>query len=442
MPNPASDPAGLLAGNQAIGAIYHLYTGHNNNNRSFITSLPLEILIMVFAHCAMDLDGSVDLRSLQLVCRAWKVIIDNTSSLWKDIKIQLIDNEQVGDIKSSLQNRLSNRCPNGPLNIWVFLCGRGAHENCDCVDYCEFQVGLCKDLCKLLQILAGPKGRHMARWTSLIIEVMDWGYPSGGIRDGDCLDFGDIFSYPAPLLERVELWALNVKNQMFQHAPKLATVHLMDCWLQTGITVSHVRELWIDHVSSGIVWPQCSMLEVLTIRIPREEALGPMAEPFSLPRLRVLRLLGHVSNKILEAVEECRLEKLVLRVNSPADLQRVIKSQLRINEIPEIVLCGFHVMTYEEGLNRRIFGPEGRKAALKAFVQRNGNRLNNVTLLGNRIDEELELAGFEVTETAHWGEERNLELVGGLDDWSEEGNDWLGPPGIVDEPYFAAADED
>lgn len=414
MAEPASDPIGQLVTGITPGTIYH----HRYNKRTSILSintLPLELIVMIFGLCDLDRTGNVTLVSLQLVCRNWKAIIDGTASLWQNIRIELVDNKQVQEIHRSLQRRLETKYPMHLLHIEVYLGGQQNHSdgcNCEETRECDFQTKLCLTLRQLLAVLIGTHGCYMARWASFVLDIMEWDYPGSLISSND-FDFQGMFANSAPLLQRVELWALNTTDHLFTNAPSLFSARLMDCGLQGGISLSNIRELWIDHIGIDIPWTACAMVEELTLRIPREMALGEITDGFTFPNIKILRLLGHVSVKVLNAVGDCHLEQLVLRVNSPVDLQRVINSSLQIKEIREIVLGGFFIDSYSEDLNPRLFGPEARKAALVSFIQRNGNRLDNITLLGDRIEEELEQAGFDVEDLDYWDEERELDMIGG-----------------------------
>lgn len=308
-----------------------------------------------------------------------------------------------------------------PIHVEVLLRGLGSHDTeCRCGreghddGHCVWQEMIVKNFFALLNILIGPQGCHMARWASFLLDISEWN-SSDALLWEDYFDFGSMFDYPAPILRKVHLSSLRSERGLFYDAPFLSAVRLTECIINVPMNLSRVKRLWIDHWVEDELqcayWKDLVHVEELTLRIWWDIDVDPSRhlDDIRFTSLRKLRFLGDVPEELLEAVGDCRLEQLILRVNSPADLELVANSGIDFNAIGEIVLGGFNKEHYSESLNE-----SARTAAFRAlFQRRNGPNVENLLLLGDRVTEELARAGVFVENPLYWTAERNEGELGG-----------------------------
>lgn len=382
-----------------------------------VAKLPPELLVMILHTLYLDTPlqfQTLLVSRLSRVCIVWKSVIENNQVFWTSLKVEVSTVPRARRIAPYLQARLE-RWSMVPIGVIFRVAGKREHDEvCECTweELCGTQAQIREAAFYLLNIIVGPQGAHIRRWTSFEFDLVTaWcKLGSNSAMAKRHWNFQGLFNHSAPLLERLVLRSVYTPSPLFLDAPRLHTVWLHESSVRRHPSLSTVRTLRLDYNSAGIDFTQCENVEVLVLKLGVEEDdIVYIPSGFAFKNLRKLILLGATPYGILEAVGERTLDLLCLRVSDVGYLQRVNQS-LNLANAKKVVLGTFDLNDDHDSDDSE-FGDEPRTAQYTRLVKR-VRGLGNITLLGRSIDAELAKCGINVPkEISRWTPDENEDEI-------------------------------
>ena len=255
------------------------------------SSLPQEILALIFRHLSVkETFHRRYLENILLVCRQWRMAALNDSRIWARIIINIeADATGVYDSRIRHISRRLSLSRTAPLAIEIsvdeFPEAHATESTCNCGHY-AFRDGYydagCNNTAKyidqfrrLIRLVVGQAGEHMARWISLSIDTsLRWFDFEHEHVLGNMALFEDL-KYPTPLLRILSLdavdgcfWTLLPSLPSLTHYKVVTSCRIYDLNMPWSSLRSLEFSAYFSVLDRGVpvCLPQCTRLEELCIK--------------------------------------------------------------------------------------------------------------------------------------------------------------------------------
>jgi hypothetical protein len=264
--------------------------------------VPSDILGLIFLYYCAEM--GIPERLLR-VCKAWRMAAFGRRSLWSRITINIDNVDSIGHCIHHARSRLELSGPTIHLNITI----RATFIPDLVHDHHYDGEAVYSAACEVLDILAGARGEHRARWSSLIF------CPSANLfYGGDEDSWIKHLSGHFPLLQHVELQNVRVlgEHHILSSSPALVSAIFINAIFRSDDmdivkvqmlilencspllpslrTCRHLRELHIRNIDQITFWEIVPTPFFSIVKLVLCDVCFSLAAHLTLPRLRELFL--------------------------------------------------------------------------------------------------------------------------------------------------------